>query len=81
MVVHACNHSTWEEEAGQSDIQGHHLLLSEFEASLVYTMSSKNSPNYIIKILSQKRKKKASAIYLLSANRWQAASTQTCFCL
>lgn len=54
------------------------MLHSEFEASLVYTMSSKASQNYIIIILSQKKKrkkKKAADIYLLSTNRWQADST------
>ena len=35
-VVHICSPSTWEVETGGSEVQGHPLLLSEFEASLEF---------------------------------------------
>jgi hypothetical protein len=40
MVAYKCNTSTWEAEAGGSQIQGHPSLHSEFEASLGYIVKS-----------------------------------------
>ena len=36
VVLYACDPSTWEVETGGSEVQGHPLLLSEFEASLEF---------------------------------------------
>lgn len=35
-VVQTCSSSTWEAKAGESEVQGHFLLVSIFEASLGY---------------------------------------------
>lgn len=34
MLEYSCYSNTWEAEAGESGVQGHPLLCSEFEASL-----------------------------------------------
>lgn len=40
-MVHACNWSTWEVEAGESGVQDHLSLYSKLEASLDYIVSKK----------------------------------------
>lgn len=42
MVVHTCNSTVWDVEAGESRIQGHLVLYSEFQTILGYMgLSSK----------------------------------------
>jgi hypothetical protein len=50
MVVHTCNASTWEGEAGELCIQGQPGLHSKFQTSLGYTV------RYCLKKANQKRK-------------------------
>ena len=52
MAIHDCNPSTWEAEAGRlSQVQGQPRLLSEFQASLsysVYNPALKTKQNKIV---------------------------------